>query len=158
MKNFLTILLSMAWGVVSFIIGFLMFYDKPEPTIIVKPIYIYRDTCDSQFMNKICQIESGCLDSISGENGMGIGRFGIYEICLIGSGLDVLLNMKHEDMYTRKNSEAVFWAMMGIFQYQHWQKYGKPASYEELARKWAGGPDGERKDATLRYLRAFMKN
>jgi hypothetical protein len=129
--------------------------QKPEPEVIVKTFIIYRDTCDSDFMRKIGQIESGGMDSISGENGRGIGRYGIYEIAVIGSGLNALLNYQHDDMYTREKSDRVFWAMMGIFTHLHWQKYGQPPSYEDLARKWAGGPNGERKDATLKYLRKF---
>jgi hypothetical protein len=129
--------------------------QKPEPEVIVKTFIIYRDTCDSDFMRKIGQIESGGMDSISGENGRGIGRYGIYEIAVIGSGLNALLNYQHDDMYTREKSDRVFWAMMGIFTHLHWQKYGQPPSYEDLARKWAGGPNGERKDATLKYLMKF---
>lgn len=128
---------------------------KPEPTVIVKCITIYRDTCDSEFIRKIGQIESGNLDSISGDNGKGIGRYGIYEIAVIGSGMAALLNYNHKDMYKRECSERVFWAMMGIFTHLHWQKYGHPPTYEELARKWAGGPNGEQKTATLKYLKKF---
>jgi hypothetical protein len=131
--------------------------QKPEPEVIVKTFIIYRDTCDSDFMRKIGQIESGGMDSISGENGRGIGRYGIYEIAVIGSGLNALLNYQHDDMYRKEKSDRVFWAMMGIFTHLHWQKYGQPPSYEDLARKWAGGPNGERKAATLKYLKKFRR-
>jgi hypothetical protein len=129
--------------------------QKPEPEVIVKTFIIYRDTCDSDFIRKIGQIESGGIDSISGENGRGIGRYGIYEIAVIGSGMAALLNYQHDDMYRKEKSDRVFWAMMGIFTHLHWQKYGQPPSYEDLARKWAGGPNGEKKDATLKYLMKF---
>jgi hypothetical protein len=129
--------------------------QKPQPEVYVKTIIIYRDTCDSEFIRKIGQIESGGLDSISGENGRGIGRYGIYEIAVIGSGMAALLNYSHSDMYRKEASERVFWAMMGVFCHLHWQKYGQPPTYEELARKWSGGPNGENKDATLKYLKKF---
>lgn len=131
--------------------------QKPQPEIIVKYITIYRDTCDSDFMRKIGHIESGSQDSISGDNGKGIGRYGIYEIAVVGSGMAALLNYQHEDMYKRECSDRVFWAMMGVFCHLHWQKYGQQPTYEELARKWAGGPTGERKEKTLKYLDKFRK-
>ena len=131
--------------------------QKPEAEVYVKTIIIYRDTCDSEFIKKIGQIESGGTDSISGENGAGIGRYGIYEIAVIGSGMAALLNYQHPDMYRREASDRVFWAMMGIFCHLHRQKYGHYPSYEELARKWAGGSNGEQKAATLKYLDKFRK-
>jgi hypothetical protein len=145
------------------LIGFTIFCavlfccQKPQPEVYVKTIIIYRDTCDSEFQRKIGQIESGGLDSISGENGRGIGRYGIYEIAVIGSGMSALLNYQHSDMYTKENSDRVFWAMMGVFCHLHWQKYGQPPTYEDLARKWSGGPNGQEKEATIKYLNKFRK-
>jgi hypothetical protein len=58
-------------------------------------------------------------------------------------------------MHVREKSEAVFWAMMGIFCHLHYQKHGHYPTYQELSRKWAGGPNGEEKAATLKYLNKF---
>ena len=118
---------------------------------------IYRDTCDSQFMNKISAIETGSNDSTIAENGAGRGRFGIYDICVTGSGLKSLLGLDHADMNNKEASTAVFWAMMGIFCHTHYQKHGSYPTFEDLARKWAGGPDGELKQSTLNYLNKFRK-
>lgn len=128
---------------------------KKEPQIIIKTVTVYRDTCDSDFINKIAQIETGANDSLSGENGMGRGRYGIYEVCVLGSGLNALLGYTHEDMHDKDKADKVFWAMMGIFNYLYWQKNGAPPSYEDLARMWSGGPMGYEKEATLRYLEKF---
>lgn len=130
---------------------------RPDPEIYVKYMIVYRDTCDSEFISKIGQIETGNIDSVSGENGAGKGRYGIYEIAVIGSGLKSLLNYNHSDMHSKECADPVFWAMMGIFSYLHWQKYGQPPTFEDLARKWAGGPDGDKKAATLKYLQKFVK-
>ena len=79
-----------------------------QPEVIVKYTTIYRDTCDSDFMRKIGEIESGGMDSISGDNGKGIGRYGIYEIAVVGSGMAALLNYQHEDMYMHETiDEAI---------------------------------------------------
>ena len=133
--------------------------QKPEPIVIIKVIerVVYRDTADSEFMRKIAQIETGANDSLSGENGAGRGRYGIYDVCLEGTGFKTLLNWEHQDMHNREAATAVFWAMMGIFMHTHYQKHGSFPTYEQLARKWAGGPNGETKAATLRYLDKFRK-
>lgn len=132
---------------------------QKQQKVILRTFTIYRDTCnlDSEFISKISQIESGGTDSISGEQGRGKGRFGIYQICVKGSGLADLLDYTHDDMYSREKSEHVFWAMMGIFCHQYAQKHGKYPTYEDLARMWAGGPEGYHKESTLRYLDKFRK-
>jgi hypothetical protein len=142
---------------IGFIILFLLLFgcQRPEPEIIVNTITIYRDTSSFDFIDKIAQIETGANDSLSGENGAGRGRFGIYDICVKGSGLKDLLGFTHYDMHAREKSEAVFWAMIGIFCHLHYQKHGHYPTYEELARKWAGGPNGEEKAVTLKYLNKF---
>jgi hypothetical protein len=145
------------------IIGFLIlcavlfgFYKK-KPEIHVKVIerVVYRDTSDSEFMRKIAQLETGGNDSLSGDGGRGRGRFGIYDVCLTGTGFKDLLNLDHADMHNREAATAVFWAMMGIFMHLHYSEHGKFPTFEELARKWAGGPNGETKKATLKYLEKF---
>lgn len=128
---------------------------KQHPDVIVKTITIYRDTCDSEFMRKIGYLESGNTDSLFAQGGK--GRYGIYEVCVIGSGLNALLNYSHADMHSKENADRVFWAMMGIFAYQYWQRNGNPPTYEDLARMWAGGPLGYEKAATLYYISKFRK-
>lgn len=129
--------------------------QRPEPEVIIKTVTIYRDTCDSEFIRKIGELETGNIDSISGENERGKGRFGIYNICVKGSGLMDALGYTHDDMFNGEKSQHVFWAMMGIFCHQYAQKYGQYPTYEDLARMWAGGPNGYQKDATLFYLEKF---
>jgi hypothetical protein len=132
---------------------------EPEPEVIVKTVTITRDTCnpDSDFIQKIGEIESGNIDTINEVGGKGKGRFQIYEICVKGSGLQDLLNYSQEDMYGRENSERVFWATIGIFCHLYAQKYGNYPSYEELARMWCGGLEGYKSNATLNYLNKYRK-
>jgi len=128
---------------------------KPTHVIHKETVTIYRDTCDSEFIRKISQIETGGNDSTVAENGQGRGRFGIYDVCVTGSGLKSLLGFTHADMNNPEMSTAVFWAMMGIFCHLHHQKHGMYPTYEELARKWAGGPNGDEKQTTLKYLNKY---
>ena len=128
---------------------------KPEPQIIVKTITIYRDTCDSEFIRKIGQIETGNTDSLTEIGGHGKGRFQIYNICVKGSGLHDLLGYSHNDMFKHEKSVHVFWATMGIFCHTYAQKHGKYPTYEDLARMWCGGPEGYKSNATLNYLHKF---
>ncbi len=134
-----------------------LFGCSKEPKVIVKTITIYRDTCDSEFIKKIGQLETGNTDSISAEQGKGKGRFGIYNICVKGSGLHDLLGYSHDDMFNKEKSVHVFWATMGIFCYSYAQKHGKYPSYEDLARMWCGGPEGYKSNATLNYLHKFKQ-
>lgn len=126
-----------------------------EPVIIIREVIVYRDTCDSEFIRKIGQLESGNIDSVSGENGAGKGRYGIYNICVKGSGMTDLLGYNHNDMFNPEKSKHVFWATMGIFCHTFAQRHGRYPNYEELARMWAGGPSGYKSDKTLKYLHKF---
>jgi hypothetical protein len=129
--------------------------QKPEPEVYIEVVTIYRDTCDSEFIAKIGTIETGGTDSITAEQGRGVGRYGIYNVCVRGSGLMDLLGYEHIDMMSKEKSDHVFWAMMGIFCYQYAQKHGHYPNYEDLARMWAGGPTGYKKNSTLKYLEKF---
>ena len=139
------------------LVGLLCIKPKHVDHIYVKTVTVYRDTCDSEFIRKIAQIETGGNDSTVAEGGRGHGRFGIYDICVTGTGLKSLLGFTHADMNNPEMSTAVFWAMMGIFCHTHYQKHGAYPTYEQLARKWAGGPDGEVKESTLKYLNKFRE-
>ena len=128
---------------------------KPNTVIKTDTVVIYRDTSDSRFFWAIGQIESGNIDSITGDSGLGIGRFGIYDICLTGTGLKTSLGYVHTDMMDSVASRRVFWAMMGIFAHEHYKRNGRYPTYEELARKWCGGPVGDEKTVTLKYKNKF---
>jgi hypothetical protein len=129
--------------------------QAPEAQIKIVERIVYRDTCDSEFIRKIGEIESGGIDSTVAEHGRGRGRYGIYNICVKGSGLADLLRYSHKDMNTKEKSDRVFWAVMGIFCHLYAQKHGHYPTYEELARMWAGGSEGYKSNATLNYLNKF---
>jgi hypothetical protein len=130
---------------------------KQGPKVIIKVIerVVYRDTCDSEFIRKIGQIESGNTDSVVEANGHGFGRYQIYNICVKGSGMTDLLGYNHSDMYNKEKAEHVFWATMGIFCHTFAQKNGRYPTYEELARMWSGGSEGYKSKSTLNYLHKF---
>lgn len=142
-------------GITMAVVSFTCIRCSTEPEIQIEYITVYRDTCDSEFIAKIGSIETGGTDSITAEHGMGVGRYGIYNVCVKGSGMMDMLCYEHMDMVSKEKSDHVFWAMMGIFCYQYAQKNGRYPSYEDLARMWAGGPTGYKKDSTLKYLRKF---
>ena len=132
---------------------------KQEPEVIIKVVerVVYRDTCDSEFIRKIGQIESGNTDSVVEANGHGYGRYQIYNICVKGSGLTDLLGYNHNDMFNAIKSQHVFWATMGIFCHTYAQKNGRYPTYEELARMWCGGSEGYKSNATLNYINKYKK-
>ena len=149
--------------IIGFIIlCFIIIYcqqPKPKAEIKIKIVekIVYRDTCDSEFIRKIGQIETGNTDSLTEINGHGKGRFQIYNICVKGSGLTDLLGYSHNDMFNAEKSKHVFWATMGIFCHTYAQKHGHYPNYEQLARMWCGGPEGYKKNATLNYLHKFKQ-
>ena len=130
---------------------------KIEPIIIYLTDTVYVDTCDSEFIRKIGQIESNNTDSVIEANGHGYGRYQIYNVCVKGSGMTDLLGYSHNDMFNHEKSQHVFWATMGIFCHTYAQKHGHYPTYEELARMWCGGSEGYKKNATLNYLHKFRK-
>jgi hypothetical protein len=132
---------------------------KQQPEVIVKTVYVTRDTCDtdSDFIRAIGQIETNNTDNVVGDGGRAIGRYQIHDICVKGSGLKDLLNYQHKDMADSIKAEHVFWATMGVHCYTYAQKYGSYPSYEELARMWNGGPNGYQMEATLGYLKKFKQ-
>lgn len=129
--------------------------QESKKEIIYKTIYVYRDTCDSEFMRKIGEIESFNTDNAIGDGGRALGRYGIHSVCVKGSGLESLLGYTHKDMQDSTKSMHVFWAAMGVNCHLYAQKYGKYPTYEELARMWNGGPNGNEYKATLKYLEKF---
>jgi len=128
---------------------------KQQTEIIYVHRIIYRDTCDSEFIRKIGQIESGNTDNAKSQHGY--GRYQIYNICVKGSGMTDLLGYSHDDMFKHEKSVHVFWATMGIFCHTYAQKHGHYPSYEELARMWCGGSEGYKSNATLNYLNKFRQ-
>ena len=133
--------------------------NKPQSEVIVKTIYVTRDTCntDSDFIRAIGQIESKNTDSAIGDGGRAIGRYQIHDICVKASGLKDLLNYQHKDMADSVKAEHVFWAVMGINCHTYAMKHGKYPTYDELARMWNGGPNGHNMKATLGYLKKFKE-
>ena len=117
-----TIITSIQIGAFAILGGLLCL--KPTHVVHKETVIVYRDTCDSEFIRKISQIETGGIDSTVAENGQGRGRFGIYDVCVTGTGLKSLLGFTHTDMNNPEMSTAVFWAMMGIFCHLHHQKHG----------------------------------
>jgi hypothetical protein len=135
---------------------------------IVDTVVVYRDTCDSHFMKTIGEIETGLKTfseqnpdyysvKIDGENKRGKGHFGIYEICVKGTGFHKSLGYTHDDMYNFEKSVHVFWAMMGIQAYRFRRKHNRNPTYEELARMWAGGFTSYNTNNTVAYATKFRK-
>jgi hypothetical protein len=146
-------------NIMKFIIFFavLLTACKTEPKVIIKTVYITRDTCDtdSDFINAIGEIETLNTDSLIGDSGRAFGRYQMHAVCVKGSGLEDLLNYQHKDMFDSTKSDHVFWAAMGVHCYSYAQKYGKYPNLGELARMWNGGPNGHKKQSTLNYLKKF---
>jgi len=135
--------------------------NKPQakPEVIVKTIYITKDTCDSDsdFIRAIGQLETLNTDSLIGDSGRAFGRYQMHDVCVTASGLKSLLKYEHKDMFDSTKAERVFWAVIGINCHTYAMKNGHYPNYDELARMWNGGPNGHNMKATLNYLKKFQQ-
>jgi hypothetical protein len=86
--------------------------NKPEakPEVIVKTIYVTKDTCDtdSDFIRKIGELETLNTDSLIGDSGRAFGRYQMHDVCVTASGLKNLLKYTHKDMFDSAKAERVF--------------------------------------------------
>ena len=101
----------------------------------------------TNLISALIVVESGAggNDMAVGDNGKALGALQIHQ----GVVLDVnrFTGSRHrwEDMTNRALARKVCQSYL--------ERYGRGATAEQLARRWNGGPQGDRKSATLPYWR-----
>ncbi len=94
---------------------------------------------DAALLAAIAQVESGGNDSAIGDGGLALGRLQIHAACAADAG------MPHQAALTREGAETI---------YKRWmRRYCTGATREQAARRWNGGPRGDRLRATDGYWR-----
>lgn len=94
---------------------------------------------DAALLAAIAQVESGGRDEAVGDGGLALGRLQIHAACAADAGLP------HRAALTRDGAETI---------YKRWmRRYCKGATREQAARRWNGGPRGDRLRATECYWR-----
>ena len=104
----------------------------------------------SNLISALIIVESSNNDLAVGDQGKAIGCLQIHKAVVLDVNRITGSNYRHQDMTNRAQARAVCQAYL--------EHYGKGASTEQLARRWNGGPAGDRKSATEAYWAKVKKH
>ena len=102
-------------------------------------------TTISNLISALIIVESSNNDLAVGDQGKAIGCLQIHRGVVQDVNRFTGSNYRWEAMTNRAQARAVCQAYL--------EHYGRGASTEQLARRWIGGPTGDRKTATEGYWR-----
>jgi hypothetical protein len=103
----------------------------------------------TNLITALIAVESGGRDSAIGDQGRALGPLQIHRAVVVDVNRFTGSHYRHQDMTNRAQARAVCEAYL--------THYGRGATTEQLARRWNGGPTGDRKTATLGYWRKTEK-
>ena len=95
-------------------------------------------------------VESSNNNLAIGDQGRAIGCLQIHRSVVLDVNRITGSHYRHQDMTNRAAARAVCQAYL--------THYGRGATTEQLARRWNGGPTGDRKTATVTYWRRVQKH
>jgi soluble lytic murein transglycosylase-like protein len=95
-------------------------------------------------------VESSGNDLAIGDQGRAIGCLQIHKAVVLDVNRITGSHYRHQDMTNRVQARAVCQAYL--------THYGRGATTEQLARRWNGGPTGDRKTATQAYWLKVQRN
>lgn len=107
-------------------------------------------TTISNLISALIIVESSNNDLAVGDQGKAIGCLQIHKAVVLDVNRITGSNYRHSEMTNRVAARAVCEAYL--------KAYGKGASTEQLARRWNGGPTGDRKSATEAYWAKVKKH
>ena len=103
----------------------------------------------SNLISALIIVESSNNDMAIGDQGRAIGCLQIHKAVVLDVNRITGCHYRHSEMTNRVAARAVCEAYL--------KHYGKGASTEQLARRWNGGPTGDRKSATEAYWAKVKK-
>lgn len=103
----------------------------------------------TNLISALIAVESSGNDLAIGDQGRAIGPLQIHRAVVTDVNRITGVHYRHSEMTNRMAARAVCEAYL--------KHYGKGCTTEQLARKWNGGPTGDRKTATLGYWRKVEK-
>ena len=103
----------------------------------------------SNLISALIIVESSGNDLAIGDNGRAVGPLQIHRGVVQDVNRFTGSNYRWEAMTNRAQARAVCQAYL--------MHYGRGATTEQLARRWNGGPTGDRKTATVAYWRRVQK-
>ena len=104
----------------------------------------------SNLISALIIVESSNNDLAVGDQGKAIGCLQIHKAVVLDVNRITGSNYRHQDMTNRAQARAVCEAYL--------THYGKNCTTEQLARRWNGGPTGDRKPATEAYWAKVKKH
>jgi hypothetical protein len=107
-------------------------------------------TTISNLISALIIVESSGNDLAIGDNGRAIGCLQIHKAVVLDVNRITGSNYQWQQMTNRAQARAVCAAYL--------KHYGRGASTEQLARRWNGGPTGDRKSATEAYWAKVKKH
>lgn len=99
----------------------------------------------TNLITALIAVESGGRDNAIGDGGRALGPLQIHQGVVLDVNRITGASYRHQDMTNRAKARAVCEVYL--------KAYGRGATTEQLARRWNGGPTGDRKPATLPYWR-----
>jgi hypothetical protein len=99
----------------------------------------------TNLISALIAVESSGNDLAIGDQGRAIGPLQIHRAVVTDVNRFTGSNYQWQQMTNRAQARAVCEAYL--------THYGRGATTEQLARRWNGGPTGDRKTATLGYWR-----
>jgi hypothetical protein len=103
----------------------------------------------SNLISALIIVESSNNDMAIGDQGRAIGCLQIHRAVVLDVNRITGSHYRHQDMTNRAQARAVCEAYL--------KHYGRGATTEQLARRWNGGPTGDRKSATEAYWAKVKK-
>jgi hypothetical protein len=103
----------------------------------------------TNLITALIAVESSGNDLAIGDQGRAIGCLQIHRAVVLDVNRITGSHYRHQDMTNRVQARAVCEAYL--------KHYGRGATTEQLARKWNGGPTGDRKSATEAYWAKVKK-
>jgi hypothetical protein len=101
-------------------------------------------------ISALIMVESSNNDLAIGDQGRAIGCLQIHRAVVLDVNRITGSHYRWEAMTNRAQARAVCAAYL--------THYGRGATTEQLARRWNGGPTGDRKSATEAYWAKVKKN
>ena len=103
----------------------------------------------TNLITALIAVESSGNDLAIGDNGRAVGPLQIHRGVVLDVNRFTGSHYRWESMTNRAAARAVCQAYL--------THYGRGATTEQLARRWNGGPTGDRKQATVAYWRRVQK-
>lgn len=99
----------------------------------------------TNLISALIAVESNGQDGAIGDGGRALGPLQIHREVIIDVNRITGSNYRWQEMTNRAKARAVCQAYL--------ERYARNATPEQAARRWNGGPAGDRKPATLPYWR-----